>query len=124
MAIEANASIFPTKTVVGDFSQQEGGLTIRQHFAGQALQGLLASVNKWEPGVRKFDDFGNLAVQAADDLINALKVKPKKSSGLTQELIETLVRALGYAGNPNYSAAELQQFKDECAALILRARGL
>lgn len=61
---------FESKTMTNLSSEDFTGLTIRQHFAGLCMQGLLAAWGNHD--VTSYDELANDAVIAADALIAEL----------------------------------------------------
>lgn len=59
-----------------DGSVNTFGLTKREHFAALAMQAIYSKV---DPELANPQGIAQLAVQAADDLINALNEKPNES---------------------------------------------
>jgi hypothetical protein len=74
-------SSVPEKLEQGDFGQyftNRGGMTLREHYAGLAMQGLLANPEAVKASVAVFgekaaiDGFSRAAVEHADALLEAL----------------------------------------------------
>lgn len=69
----ANEPLFPSLgTPNGEFSTAVGGLTIREHFAAMAMQGLLAANYQYTPAQLAED-----AVMHADALLAELAKGPR-----------------------------------------------
>ena len=83
MSAQGDRPAFPTKAVeTWDHqverwltSQASQGMTLREHFAGLAMQGLLAA-NDLTPGGRYYENMAEDAVKFTDALLKALEVKP------------------------------------------------
>ena len=65
----ANTHVYPVATIDG---YTQTGITLRQHYAGIALQGILANRVYDPPRRNKLDKMAEDAVAAADALIAAL----------------------------------------------------
>lgn len=73
-----------THLIAGSYDRRSDGLTKREWFAGMAMQGILSGIDyfsaskfRWE-GESKVMTLGKLAVEFADDLINALNESEEK----------------------------------------------
>ena len=71
---------FPVADVVDHdrnfYSYGGPGLTVREHFAGLALQAILANPNYDPPRRNKLDMMATDALAAADALLAAIEAKP------------------------------------------------
>ncbi len=67
--MKTTESIYPT----GDHRNVEphGGISLREHFAGLAMQGMMANVN-YNPNVQFAEYVAGMSVAAADLLISEL----------------------------------------------------
>lgn len=74
MADRANEPVHPAQTVTLDHT----GLTIREHFAGLAMQGLLAGRHFSVTSGPECAAFARFAAQQADALIAALNQGERK----------------------------------------------
>jgi hypothetical protein len=74
----ANCNVYPTwGTANGEFHYEVGGLTIREHFAAMAMQGLLSNLSDIRREGFNDKDIEAYAVMRADALIAELaKVRP------------------------------------------------
>jgi hypothetical protein len=72
MADRGRHYLHPT-TTTGEGEGFGSGITIREHFAAMAMQGLLATTRTSAPDV---DEVTGKAVEFADALIAALRSKP------------------------------------------------
>jgi hypothetical protein len=75
--ITGNETAYPVVEIeegVGVAASDERGLTIRQHFAAMAMQGLFSSMNRYDfpPNLENVAYCAQLGVTAADALINEL----------------------------------------------------
>lgn len=62
---------FPTLAVVGDMAQSEGGLTLRDYFAGKYLEGFMASTD--DDTTITANKLAFLAYKMADAMLEARK---------------------------------------------------
>lgn len=59
----------------GNQGEKMEGLTIRQYYAGLAMQGIMSRMGDWN-SVSSFDFIGKQALLAADSLIKELNNQP------------------------------------------------
>lgn len=69
--ITGNEPINSFSYETSDGSQLHTGMTLRQHFAGLAMHGIMSRMGDWN-SVSSFDFIGKQALLAADSLIKEL----------------------------------------------------
>lgn len=67
-----NPDVLPLSMPIGDFAKPTGGLTLRDYFAAQAMQGMLAASENYPT-----PELANYAYQVADAML-AERAKPMK----------------------------------------------
>lgn len=73
MVTDKSGAVFPQGNRVGQVSMNEGGMTRREYFAGQALVGVIMDQASWGVShAMKAADFARVSVEIADALIAAL----------------------------------------------------